>query len=74
MANEAGGGRSRTDQTANHAYNVSSFVGDPHRAREILGWEARVPIEAGVRQLVADFRAATDEAPAAGCPAGGPLS
>jgi UDP-glucose 4-epimerase len=72
MANAAGGGQARIDQVANYAYNVSSFVGDPNRAREVLGWEARVPIEAGVRQLVADFRAALD--PAAGCPAGGLLS
>jgi nucleoside-diphosphate-sugar epimerase len=74
MANAAGGGRSRIDQATNHAYNVSCFVGDPKRAGEILGWGAEVSIEAGVRQLVADFRVALDEAPGAGCPTGSPPS
>ncbi len=55
MANAAGGGRSRIDQVDNHAFNVSCFVGDPKRAREVLGWRAEVPLAAGVRQLVAGF-------------------
>jgi UDP-glucose 4-epimerase len=67
MANTAGGGRSRIDRMGNHAHNVSYFVGDPNRAKERLGWHAEVSIEAGVRQLVADFRAALDETAAAGC-------
>jgi UDP-glucose 4-epimerase len=57
MANAAGGGRSRIEQRDNHAFNVSCFVGDPTRALEMLGWEAKIPLHAGVRQLVAEFRA-----------------
>jgi UDP-glucose 4-epimerase len=59
-ANAAGGGRSRIEQALNQAFNVSCFVGDPKRAREVLGWRAQVALEAGVPQLVADFRAALD--------------
>jgi nucleoside-diphosphate-sugar epimerase len=70
MANAAGGGRSRIDRVANHAYNVSCFVGDPKRAAEILGWQAEISIEAGVRQLVADYSAALNVARSAGRPAG----
>jgi UDP-glucose 4-epimerase len=60
MANAAGGGRSRIDQVDNQAFNVSCFVGDPKRARVVLGWRAEVPLAAGVHQLVADFRAVPD--------------
>jgi nucleoside-diphosphate-sugar epimerase len=56
IANAGGGGRSRIEETRNHAFNVSRFVGDPTRARELLGWRAQVPVAAGVYQLVADFR------------------
>jgi UDP-glucose 4-epimerase len=65
MANAAGGGRSRIDQVDNQAFNVSCFVGDPTRSREVLGWRAEVPVAAGVHQLVADFRALLDEGPGA---------
>jgi UDP-glucose 4-epimerase len=58
MANAAGGGRSEIDRIDNLAYNVSCFVGVPDRARAILGWEAEISIQAGVRQLVADFQRA----------------
>ena len=61
MANAAGGDRSRIEQVDNQAFNVSCFVGDPKRAREVLGWQTEVPLAAGVRQLVADFRAMLDQ-------------
>jgi UDP-glucose 4-epimerase len=61
MANAAGGNRSLIEQVDNHTFNVSCFVGDPKRAREVLGWQTEVPLAAGVRQLVADFRAMLDE-------------
>ena len=60
MANAAGGRRSLIDEVDNHAFNVSCFVGDPKRAGEVLGWGPEVPLNAGVHQLVADFRAALD--------------
>lgn len=34
------------------SYDVSRFIGDPTRARELLGWEARVSIEEGMREAV----------------------
>jgi UDP-glucose 4-epimerase len=66
MANAAGGNRSRIEEVDNQAFNVSCFVGDPTRSREVLGWRAEVPLAAGVHQLVADFRAVPDEEGTAG--------
>ena len=37
------------------SYDVENFVGDPSRARELLGWSARVPLEDGFARLVQDF-------------------
>lgn len=34
------------------SYDVSRFVGDPARARELLGWDARISIEEGMREAV----------------------
>ena len=36
-------------------YDVSRFVGDPSRAKAILGWEAKVSPELGIGLLVEDF-------------------
>lgn len=38
------------------SYDVSSFVGDPTRALDILGWRAQVPLREGVQRLIEDFR------------------
>lgn len=48
-------------------FDVSRFVGDPSRARELLGWQAQVPLEAGMAKLVGAFAAAMqgDAIPAA---------
>lgn len=43
-------------------FDVARFVGNPERARALLGWEAGIPIETGFARLVADFAA---EAPVA---------
>ncbi|PLK26770.1 NAD(P)-dependent oxidoreductase [Novosphingobium sp. TH158] len=47
-------------------FDVARFVGDPSRARELLGWEAKIPVEAGFARLVDDFAklAEADGAPA----------
>ncbi len=37
-------------------YDVSAFVGDPRRARQLLGWSATTPVDVGVRRLVAALR------------------
>ena len=33
-------------------YDVSRFIGDTERAKQLLGWRAETPIEAGVRDLI----------------------
>lgn len=38
-------------------YDVSRFYGDRSRAKELLGWSARVPLEIGFKRLVDDFSA-----------------
>lgn len=38
-------------------YDVSRFVGDPSRARAVLGWSPRVPLREGLSRLLADIRA-----------------
>lgn len=40
---------------APRAYDVARFVGDPSRARAILGWRAEVPLEEGVAAMVDAF-------------------
>lgn len=39
------------------SFDVSRFVGDPARAKEILGWVAKTPLEDGIRAMVAHFSA-----------------
>ena len=36
-------------------FDVSTFVGDPHFAKELLGWEARTSLEKGVQAFVQQF-------------------
>ena len=36
-------------------YDVNKFVGNPLRAKELLGWTTTVPLEQGFRNLVKDF-------------------
>lgn len=48
------------------SYDVARFVGDPTRARELLGWSARIPLREGLSRLIADFAADAElEAPCA---------
>jgi len=37
-------------------FDVAHFHGDPSRAREVLGWEPRIPLPEGLARLVRDFR------------------
>ena len=55
IANRAGGGRSAIIEASARTNDVATFVGDPSRAKQLLGWRANVAIEDGVRQLVDDF-------------------
>ena len=44
-------------QAAARSYDVSRFVGDPTRARALLGWEASTDVSTGLSNLVSAFRA-----------------
>ncbi len=52
LARDAGAGRAAIVEVEPETFAVDHFVGDPTRAREILGWTATVPIEEGVARLV----------------------
>lgn len=45
-------------------FDVARFFGDPDRARELLGWQAQIPIEQGLTRLIGDFGAEFDSASA----------
>ena len=51
------GGRARVVEAPQRSFDVARFHGDPTRAREVLGWKARVALGDGLKRLVADFRA-----------------
>lgn len=55
LAVAAGGRGSPIRAAAPRRFDVERFWGDPRRARELLGWEARIPIEEGIARLVVDF-------------------
>jgi UDP-glucose 4-epimerase len=55
LADDAGDGRSQILEGPERDYDVAHFVGDPKRARELLGWRPRIAVEDGVRRLVDDF-------------------
>jgi UDP-glucose 4-epimerase len=55
IANHAGGSRSAIIEAPPRTNDVATFVGDPDRADQLLGWRATVAIEAGVRQLLHEF-------------------
>lgn len=45
-----------TTEAAPRSFDVARFVGDPARARAILGWQAHTPLHSGFERLVAAFR------------------
>ncbi len=47
--------RSRIIRAPSRQYDVSRFVGDPGRARDLLGWRARVAPQRGIAELVSAF-------------------
>lgn len=55
MANRAGGGRSEIVEAPERDYEIAHFVGDPRRAKEVLGWRAEIPAEVGVPRFVRAF-------------------
>lgn len=40
-------------------YDVAKFYGCPKRARQILGWSARVDVRSGIRRMIAEYRASS---------------
>ncbi len=50
------GGRAEVRCAEPRSYDVSRFYGSPDRARELLGWSARIGIEQGVARLIEAFR------------------
>ncbi len=55
IAQQAGCCRSTIVEAPARSNDVTTFVGDPTRAEQLLGWRALIAIEDGVRQLVDDF-------------------
>jgi nucleoside-diphosphate-sugar epimerase len=41
---------------APRTFDVSSFHGDPRRAKEVLDWAPRVPLREGLARLIEEFR------------------
>ena len=50
------GGRSPIVEAAPRSYDVARFVGDPGRARALLGWEARVGLADALGRMIGAFR------------------
>jgi nucleoside-diphosphate-sugar epimerase len=46
-------------------FDVTTFVGDPSRAKALLGWRAKADLNARIGRLVADLAAASLESPTA---------
>jgi nucleoside-diphosphate-sugar epimerase len=55
LANEINGGRARIVEGAVRSVGVRSFVGDPERARALLGWSASSDLHAGIAKLSHEF-------------------
>lgn len=56
IAIQAGGKSTSVTVQAPRAYDVNRFVGDPSRAKSLLGWSPVIDLENGVRRLVEAFR------------------
>lgn len=56
MAIEAAESRATVEFVSPRSFDVARFYGTPARAKEILGWSARVSLRVGLTQLIHDFR------------------
>jgi len=63
LAVSLGGNKAKIAEVPAPSYNVSRFVGDPSRARELLGWQARIKIGEGLNRLIEDYRREAGSAP-----------
>ncbi len=50
------GSSSTINTTASRPLDVARFVGDPARAKRLLGWHAEIGIRDGMARLIEDFR------------------
>ncbi len=50
------GTRAPITVAAPRTFDVSSFHGDPRRAKEVLDWAPRVPLREGLARLIEEFR------------------
>lgn len=66
LAIELAGTGARMKEAPPRNYDVGRFWGDPRRAREILGWEARVPLRDGIARLMNMMKQEMDLASAEG--------
>jgi len=57
LANALGGGRARIIEAPPRPFGARDFVGNPQRARELLGWVATVPLRTGMARLMAEMAA-----------------
>ncbi len=55
LANEINGRRARIVEGPARSVGVRSFVGDPERARALLGWSASTDLRAGIAKLSHEF-------------------
>lgn len=46
---------SQIQTAAPRTYDVSRFVGDPHKALSTLGWKQRTPLVLGIKKLIAEY-------------------
>jgi nucleoside-diphosphate-sugar epimerase len=44
------------EENSARSFDVSNFYGDPTRAKEVLGWQAVVPVEEGMKRLIHQFQ------------------
>jgi len=50
-----GGRGARIVEAPSRDFDVHRFVGDPRRARELLGWQSTIDLETGLARLAAEF-------------------
>jgi nucleoside-diphosphate-sugar epimerase len=52
-------GQGQVTRAPSRSYDVRSFIGDPARAEQVLGWRAAIALEDGLADLVKRFAAMT---------------
>jgi nucleoside-diphosphate-sugar epimerase len=55
MCCRIGGRAARIVEAPSRDFDVHRFVGDPRRAREVLGWQSTIDLETGLARLAAEF-------------------